>query len=129
MLSGKRLRQYLARTVLGYKPAPASKPICQAKRATPRRGPERDTKYLSWVRTLACCACHREGRSESAHTGSDGGMSMKASDKSVIPLCPSCHRTGPFAYHRIGKAAFERVWGVNCARVVVLLNAEWEPGA
>ena len=53
-------------------------------------------------------------------------MSMKASDKSVIPLCPSCHRTGPFAYHRIGKAAFERVWGVDCARVVGVLNAGWE---
>jgi hypothetical protein len=28
---------------------------------------------------LACCACGVEGRSEAAHTGTDGGMSMKAS--------------------------------------------------
>ena len=65
MLNGKRLRQYLAYTVLDKQTEPERKPPVKAKRATHRRGPERDVQYLAWVRTLACRACHREGRSES----------------------------------------------------------------
>src|ERR1017187_4447379 len=54
--------------------------------------------------SCACCiACGIEGRSEAAHTGSDGGMSMKASDYSWVPLCSGCHTQAPGAYHRVGK--------------------------
>ncbi len=126
MLSGKRLRQYLAYAVLDRKTeTPARKPPAKAKRSTPRRGPERDAKYLAWIRTLPCAACGRHAPSEAAHTGDDGGMSQKASDYSAIPLCPGCHRTGRFAYHRLSRAAFERAWAIVCAGVVARLRAEW----
>jgi hypothetical protein len=45
--------------------------------------------------------CGVEGRSEAAHTGSDGGMSMKASDRSCVPLCADCHTQRADSYHRI----------------------------
>lgn len=54
----------------------------------PRKGALRDEEYKDWIRTLACCASGVEGRSEAAHTGTDGGMSMKASDAGYPP-CPA----------------------------------------
>lgn len=129
MLTGKRLRQYLAYTVLDKEPEPERKPPVKAKRATPRRGPERNAAYLAWIRTLPCTACKREGRSEAAHTGTDGGMSQKASDYSCIPLCADCHTLGQDSYHRIGKVAFERRYRVKLSRLVARLNAEWRERA
>jgi hypothetical protein len=75
-----------------------------------RRGPARDAKYRAWIRTLPCAACETTERVEAAHTGSDGGMSMKASDYSCVPLCRDCHTLSEHAYHRLGRAQFERVW-------------------
>jgi hypothetical protein len=104
MLIGKQLEAYLAYVVLGRK-LPQRERI-GPRSGPPRKGPARDEGYKGWVRTLACCACAVEGRSEAAHTGTDGGMSMKASDYSCVPLCADCHTRGPGAYHRIGKRAF-----------------------
>ncbi len=47
MFTGKRLRQYLAYAVLDKQTAPERKPPVKAKRATPRRGPERNPAYLA----------------------------------------------------------------------------------
>src|ERR1019366_2770677 len=77
--------------------------------------------------SCACCiACGVEGRSEAAHTGSDGGMSMKASDYSCVPLCSDCHTQTPGAYHRVGKRPFEQRCGISFARIVARLNREWQ---
>jgi hypothetical protein len=89
-------------------------------------GPPRDEDYKAWIRTLPCIACGIEGRSEAAHTGSDGGMSMKASDYSCVPLCSDCHTQAPGAYHRVGKRAFEHRHGLSFARMVERLNREWQ---
>jgi hypothetical protein len=126
MLTGKRLRQYLAYTVLKRKAEPERKPMQKAKRATPRRGPERNEPYKAWIRTLACCGCGVEGRSEAAHVGTDGGMSMKASDRSCIPLCADCHTQRADSYHRIagGRSGFEVRYGLRLAALVRRLNAE-----
>jgi hypothetical protein len=62
---------------------------------------------------------------EAAHTGIDGGMSMKASDYSCVPLCPECHTQAPEAYHRIGRRAFERVHGVRFAEFARELRCAW----
>src|SRR5258708_448574 len=122
MKNSWQLRKWLAREVLG-------RDIGRKPPQRERRGPERSASYLAWVRTLGGAACGAEGRSEAAHTGSDGGMSQKASDLSCIPLCADCHTRGPLAYHRLGRAAFERAHGVTCARVVKRLQAEWQERA
>ena len=105
MLTHQRLHSYLAWALYGRN----SERLPHSKA---RKGPPRDEDYKTWIRTLPCSACGNEGRSEASHTGSDGGMSMKASDYSCVPLCRECHLTGPYAYHRIGKRAFERVHDV-----------------
>ena len=124
MLTGKHLEAYLAHVVLGRK-LPQRERI-GPRSGPPRKGPARDEGYRAWIRTLSCCACGVDGRSEAAHTGTDGGMSMKASDYSCVPLCPECHTRGPLAYHRIGKHAFERVHALRFASIAAQLRREWK---
>ena len=101
MLTGKQLEAYLAHVVFGRK-LPQRERI-GPRFGAPRKGPARDEDYKVWIRTLPCCACGVKGLSEAAHTGTDGGMSMKASDYSCVPLCPDCHTQAPDAYHRVGR--------------------------
>jgi len=118
MFTEQQLRSYLAWAVHGRK---------QPRRATSstRRGPPRDEAYLEWIREMPCIGCGVEGRSEAAHTGTDGGMSMKASDYSCVPLCSGCHTQAPGAYHRVGKRVFEREQRLSFADIVARLNREW----
>ena len=123
MLSGEQLEAYLAHVVLGRKLRQRER--IRSRSGPPRQGPARDEDYRAWIRTLPCCACLAEGRSEAAHTGADGGMSMKASDYSCVPLCADCHTRAPGAYHRIGKPAFEKSNGLCFADSVTQLQQEW----
>lgn len=117
MFTERRLRSYLAWAIHGRKPQrQANSPM--------RRGPPRDQAYLAWIREMPCLACGTEGRSEAAHTGDDGGMSMKASDYSCVPLCSDCHTLAPDAYHRIGKRAFERTHRLCFSSIVSQLNRD-----
>jgi hypothetical protein len=116
-----RLESWLAWKVHGRK-SPRKPP----KKA--RRGAQRAPAYLAWVRSLPCLVCQCWG-SEAAHTGTDGGMSMKASDWSAVPLCPNCHRLGPGAYHRIGRAQFEARNGLNLLEVCAELRERFNSTA
>lgn len=109
--------RYLRHAVLGLVKHPP-----RARRRRSGRGPMRDEKYKAWIRSLLCCACSTEIGVEAAHTGSDGGTGLKASDTSCVPLCVDCHRTGERAYHRLGRPEFERVWGLDLAGLVARLN-------
>jgi hypothetical protein len=118
MFTGKRLEAFLGWTIHGRK---------TPHRATSsRRGPPRDEAYKAWIRTLPCVGCGVEGLSEAAHTGEDGGMSMKASDYSCVPLCRDCHTLASGAYHRIGKKAFEEARRLCLAEVSAQLGREWQ---
>ena len=118
MLTEQQLRSYLAWAVHGRKPP-------RRAASSARGGPPRDEAYLAWIREMPCIGCGVEGRSEAAHTGTDGGMSMKASDYSCVPLCFGCHTQAPGAYHRVGKRVFEREHGLSFAGTVARLNREW----
>jgi len=120
MLTGKNLEAYIAHVMLGRK-LPQRERV-GPRPGAPRRGPARDEGYKAWIRSLPCCVCHRGAPSEAAHTGIDGGMSMKASDYSCVPLCTECHSRGLLAYHRIGKRAFERVHGVRFSLITARLK-------
>ena len=113
-----QLESYLAWAIHGRRPP---------RRATSptRKGPPRDAEYKAWVRSLPSVGCGIEGRSEAAHTGEDGGMSMKASDYSCVPLCPDCHTQAPGAYHRIGKRAFENEYRLSFEEIASRLQEEW----
>jgi len=123
MRTGKQLEAYLAYVVLGRK-LPQRERI-GPRSGPPRKGPARDEEYKDWIRTLDCCACGVEGRSEAAHTGTDGGMSMKASDYSCVPLCADCHTQAAGAYHRVGKRAFEQSHELCFADLAVRLQRVW----
>jgi hypothetical protein len=58
---------------------------------------------------------------EAAHTGSDGGTSMKASDLTCVPLTLEEH----LEYHQIGRELFALLHGLNFAETVKRLNSEW----
>jgi hypothetical protein len=134
MLTGKKLRAYLAYAVHGIETPPERKPPVKAKRAGTRRGPARDADYRAWVRSFPCCVCQSPHNVEAAHTdalqepSARGGMSMKHSDFSCIPLCHDCHQARPDSYHRIrgGRAAFEARHAISCARVVADLLSAWK---
>ena len=126
MLTGKHLQAYLAHAVLGRK-LPQRQSI-GPRPGPPRKGPARDEDYKAWIRTLPCCACGAQGCSEAAHTGDDGGMSMKASDYSCVPLCSFCHTQAPHAYHRIGKRRFEALHVVCFSGIAAELRREWQTG-
>ena len=92
--------------------------------AKERRGPVRNAAYLRWIRTLPSLVSGR-GPCDACHTGTDGGMSQKASDLSCVPLTREEHQE----YHQHGKRAFERRYRVSFAREVKRLNAEWRERA
>ncbi len=82
--------------------------------------PERDWRYLQWIRTLPCVACGRSP-SEAHHTGPHY-MKVKASDYTAIPLCTEHHTMGQYAYHKLGRVRFETVFGVSIAALVEKFN-------
>lgn len=123
MLTGKQLRQYLAYMVHGRKSEAPRKPPAKARQSA-RRGPVRDPKYLAWIRTLPSIVSGRTP-CDACHTGTDGGMSMKASDYSCVPMTRAEHEE----YHRIGREAFARRYGLDFAGIAARLRAEWESGA
>lgn len=51
----------------------------------------RSEEYLDFVRGLTCAACGSL-KSIEAHHVEQGGVGMKGSDYSCIPLCTECHR-------------------------------------
>src|SRR3954452_1239793 len=118
MLNEKQLRSYLAWAIHGRKPQ-------RRADSSTMNGPPRDAAYLAWIREMPCMACGIGNRSEAAHTGTDGGMSQKASDYSCVPLCGNCHTRAAGAYHRVGKRAFEERHGLSFVRTVERLNEEW----
>lgn len=89
-----------------------------------RRGPARSYKYKAWIRTLPCLVCGAQP-SEAAHTGSDGGMSMRSSDYSCLPLCSEHHTMAPASYHQIGRARFEALHDIDCRAIVKRLTHDW----
>ena len=128
LLSKKKLEAYLAYQIHGKKsPSPLKKPPQQAripipkKRAKPRRGPERSEKYKAWIRTLPSILTGKTP-CEACHTGTDGGMRMKASDFSCVPMTRKEH----IEYHATSRAAMERKYGVSFAGACAALRAEWE---
>jgi len=67
----------------------------------------RSEKYLAFVRSLSCSVCVEELNIIPHHTG--GGMGLKGSDLSAIPLCHEHHDF----YHRQGKDTFAKTYMVD----------------
>ena len=84
--------------------------------------------YMNRVANLGCICCHMMGYSDSPaeihHIRTGTGMSQRASNYDIIPLCPVHHRTGDHgvAYHS-GSKAFEKNFGTELELLEVVKEA------
>jgi hypothetical protein len=63
-------------------------------RAVPKPAlPDRDPRFLAFVREHACCGCDSSGDVDAHHWARRGqkGLATKPSDFSTVPLCRRCH--------------------------------------
>ena len=103
--------------------------------------PERNPRYLAWIRTLECIVCswwrnapelyRRKGLwlqttpTEAAHTGPHG-IGQKASDYTCIPLCKEHHTEGRESYHKLGERKFRAKHGLIVVKLTEALRARYE---
>jgi len=73
-------------------------------------------KHMSKVADLGCAVCRRLGYegtpAELHHPRAGTGAGRRASNMSVIPLCPEHHR-GATGLHGLGTKGFPRHWGYD----------------
>lgn len=85
--------------------------------------PQRNPRYLAWIRTQPCVVCGTRRGIEAAHTGPHG-LGQKSPDSSAIPLCIRHHRTGKDSYHRLGARKFAEVHQLDIPELVRRLNTK-----
>jgi len=83
--------------------------------------PQRNPRYLAWIRTQPCCVCGSKKAIEASHTGPHG-IGQKSRDTSAIPLCAKHHRTGNDSYHRLGPRKFSERHNLDIPALVRRLN-------
>jgi len=83
--------------------------------------PQRNPRYLAWVRTQPCRVCGSTRGIEASHTGPHG-IGQKSPDSSAIPLCAKHHRTGAESYHRLGPRNFSEKHNLDIPAIVRRLN-------
>ena len=94
-----------------------SEPQKRMKRVTAKRVAKRASleglaglHHMGWIKMQACVSCGAAGPSDAHHSACMRYSSMRRSDFLALPLCRSCHITGPNAYHK-SKASFRSVHG------------------
>ena len=102
--------------------------MIQGIRTTPiyqKQKPERNPKYLAFIRRLPCVACLSNRGVEASHFGPHG-IGQKSSDLQTLPLCHKCHRTGPNAYHKLGPRRFAEFHNLDPQALIQKFNTFWE---
>lgn len=73
-------------------------------------------RHMNRVAALGCCLCRRLGYGSTPaqlhHIREGLGMSQRAADTLVIPMCPE-HHTGGSGIHGLGVKRFERIYRVT----------------
>jgi hypothetical protein len=118
MVNTHQLGRWLMREIHGVDVP--RKPPRRASAITGAVKPARDWRYRAWIRSLPSAVSGRTP-CDAAHTGRDGGMSVKPSDYSCIPLTREEH----VEYHAIGRRAFEAKHALDIDALVHRLNADW----
>ena len=85
--------------------------------------PQRNPRYLAWIRTQPCCVCGSKRGIEASHTGPHG-LGQKSPDSSAIPLCRRHHRNGNDSYHRLGPRKFAEIHNLDIPAIVRRLNVK-----
>lgn len=75
-----------------------------------------EKSHMNRVAEMGCILCKRLGYegtpAELHHIREGAGMSQRASDFLVVPLCPEHHR-GKTGMHGLGSRGFERRYGID----------------
>lgn len=86
----------------------------------------KDPKHLARVGQLCCSLCFFLGEKQktrtTVHHFHGRGMGKKASDRRVISLCDAHHQSGEFAFHHIGRVAFEEKFGIDQEGLIEITN-------
>lgn len=73
-------------------------------------------RHMSRVAAVGCILCRHLGYGETPaalhHVREGQGMSQRAADVLVVPLCPE-HHQGASGFHGLGARAFERQYRLN----------------
>jgi hypothetical protein len=80
-------------------------------------------EYRSFIRRHHCCVWNCWKRTEAHHVVFDGQgkTGSKVDDTQTVPLCRPHHD----AYHELGRADFERAYGLNLAQIIIDLLTEY----
>ena len=86
----------------------------------------KDQKHLEKVANLPCTLCfflkQNQKTRTTVHHYHGGGLGKKASDLRVMALCDEHHQNGIFAFHKIGRIAFEEKFGIDQEGLIELTN-------
>lgn len=85
----------------------------------PKTKSARSPEYLDYIRSCKCYVCEA-WPIEPHHTGK-GGVGLKGSDFTAIPLCPRHHR----AFHDMGIETFEKKYQLAISVVVLRYLEYW----
>lgn len=101
-------------------------------RRHPRRNQAEDPAYRAWIITLPCVVCQRYGyrqttRTEGHHHG-PRGLSQKAPDRRLLPICIVHHQSGSTAIHVLGRR-FAEYHGIDLEAEIARLNARYDARA
>jgi hypothetical protein len=116
---------------------PTGQPVKPKREGPPRKGRERDEKYLAWIRKLPCLLDHRPawfgvsggmaahlctGKVEAHHVKTRGAG---GSDRQAVPICALAHRQ----FHDWGRATFAKRYIIDLAHAARDLEAAYLQGA
>jgi len=86
----------------------------------------KDPKHIQRVLATPCALCFFIGEKQTTRTElhhlHGKGMGKKVSDLLSMGLCSEHHRTGEFAFHHIGRIAFEDKFGIDQEGLIQLTN-------
>lgn len=80
------------------------------KQPKPERGTKAGLAHMARVKMLPCVICRSYPPNDAHHVYHGRYGTMKASDFETIPLCKSCHQTGPLSVHQ-AKETWEELHG------------------
>jgi len=86
----------------------------------------KDPARMKAIHDLPCSLCYLKGWQQksptTAHHLHGGGMGKKASDLLTMSLCDDCHQKGEFAFHKIGRVAWEEKFDVDQNMLIEITN-------
>ena len=139
MIRRKDAPPYRPATQSTYTPRPRAKAVAQVDTRdklvmqVPKADVVRDEGYRRLVATLKCINCGVVGRTQCAHANSPAsgkGLSLKADDREVFPLCLECHQKFDQGalFTKEQRREIEPLWA-NKTRMTLRKLAEFDAGA